>query len=317
MSTDHSVTVLGIDLSKDSLDAHSLPDGQCWHVKTDPDALAEWVKELPDGITLAVMEATGGLQNIPAAVLAKANIPVAIVNPKQVRDFAKAIGQHAKTDALDAKIIAQFGLKLQPAPRELPDEAQTLLAELVARRRQLVHDEVAERNRLRTVRARSIRRNIEANIEWLHKLLAKIDHDIDDQVRNSPMWLANEKLLTSVPGVGTKTARVLLGQLPELGRLSRRQIASLGGLAPFARQSGRWRGKRFVCGGRAHVRASLYMAALSASQYNPILSDFYRRLIDDGKAKKLALTAVMRRLLTILNAIIRDQIPWQHSTSNP
>ena len=310
MSTTCSLTVLGIDLSQNWLDAHILPDGQCWHVQSDPDVLAEWVAQLPDGIGLAVMEASGGLQNLPAAVLAKANIPVAIVNPKQVRAFAKALGQHAQTDAIDAKIIAQFGLKLQPTPRELPDEAQSLLADLVARRRQLVHDGVAERNRLRTARARSIRRNIEANIDWLQKLLAKIDEEIDQLVRNSPMWLANQKLLTSVPGIGVKTARVLLAQLPELGRLSRRQIAALGGLAPFARESGRWRGKRFVSGGRSNVRASLYMSALSASRYNPVLSDFYRRLIADGKSTKLALTAVMRRLLTILNAIIRDQTPW-------
>jgi len=317
MTTDHSVTVLGIDLSKDSLDAHSLPDGQSWHVNTDPDTLAEWVKQLPEGITLAVMEATGGLQNIPAAVLAKANIPVAIVNPKQVRDFAKAIGQHAKTDAIDAKSIAQFGLKIQPSPRKLPDEAQTLLVELLRRRRQLIHNRTAEENRLGATRAKSIRRNIEAHIDWLNKQIKKIDEEIDRQVRNSPMWLVNEKLLMSVPGVGPVNAHVLMGQLPELGKLSRREIASLVGLAPFPRESGKWRGKRFVCGGRAHVRASLYMAALSASRYNPPLRDFYRRLLDNGKPKKLALTAVMRRLLTILNAIMRDQKPWQHCTINP
>jgi transposase len=316
MSNSGSLTVLGIDLSQDWLDAHILPDGQSWHVSNDPDALAEWVAQLPDGIGLAVMEASGGLQNLPAAVLAEANIPVAIVNPKQVRAFAKALGQHAKTDAIDAKIIAQFGLKLQPTPRELPDEAQSLLADLVARRRQLVHDRVAENNRLRTARAGSIRQSIEAHIQWLEKETKNIDKELDQLVRKSPMWLANQKLLTSVPGVGTKTARVLLAQLPELGRLSRRQIAALGGLAPFARESGRWRGKRFVSGGRSNVRASLYMAALSASRYNPVLSDFYRRLIANGKSKKLALTAVMRRLLTILNAIIRDQIPWYNYEIN-
>ena len=310
MSTNRSVTVLGIDLSKNWLDAYLLPDGQSWHVNTDPDALTEWVKQLPNSISLAVMEASGGLQNLPAAALAKSAIPVAIVNPKQVRDFAKALGQRAKTDAIDAQMIAQFGIKIQPSPRKLPDEAQMLLAELIARRRQLIENRVAEQNRLKTGQAKSIRRNIEAHIQWLVKQIAKIDDDIDQQVRSSPMWLVNEKLLTSVPGVGTTTARALLGQLPELGRLSRRQIAALVGLAPYPRESGRWRGKRFVCGGRAHVRAALYMAALSASQHNPVLSEFYRRLTDKGKPPKLALTAVMRRLLTILNAVIRDQKPW-------
>lgn len=317
MTNDHSVSVLGIDLSKDSLDAISLPDGQSWHVNTDPDTLAEWVKQLPKSITLAVMEATGGLQNLPAAVLAKTNIPVAIVNPKQVRDFANALGQHAKTDAIDAKIIAQFALKMQPSPRELPDEAQAMLAQFLARRRQLLHNRVAEQNRLKTARVNLIRRNIEAHIEWLNKQISKIDEQIEQQVRNSPMWLVNKKLLMSVPGVGPVNAHLLMAQLPELGKLSRRQIAALVGLAPFAHESGKWRGKRFVSGGRAHVRASLYMAALSASTHNPPLSDFYHRLLDNGKPKKLALTAVMRRLLTILNAIIRDQKPWRQCLINP
>ena len=317
MTIDRSATVLGIDLSKNSLDAYLLPQGLSWHVKNDPDAIAEWVKQLPRDISLVVMEASGGLQNLPAAVFAEANLPVAIVNPKQVRDFTKASGQHAKTDAIDAQMIAQFGVKMQPSPRQLPNEAQALLAELLARRRQLVQNRVAELNRQKTAKAEPIRRNITANIQWHEKLLAEIDNDIDEQVRNSPMWRVNEQLLTSVPGVGTTTARALLGQLPELGRLPRRKLSALAGLAPFARDSGRWRGKRFVCGGRAQVRASLYMAALCASRCNPVLSTFYRRLIDNGKPPKLALTAVMRRLLTILNAIIRDQKPWCNCTINP
>jgi len=229
MSTIRSLTVLGIDLSKNWLDAHILPQDLSWHIKTDPDTLSEWVEQLPDGIDLAVMEASGGLQNLPAAALAKGNIPVAIVNPKLVRDFSKALGQRAKTDAIDAKIIALFGLKLQPTPRQRPDEAQTLLAELVTRRRQLIHNRTAEENRLEAARAKSIRQNIEANIEWIDEIIAKIDQDIDDQIRNSPMWRVNEKLLMSVPGIGPVNARVLMGQLPELGKLSRRQIAALAG----------------------------------------------------------------------------------------
>jgi len=271
----------------------------------------------PPSISLVVMEASGGLQNLPAAALTNANFPVAVVNPKQVRDFTKASGQHAKTDVFDAHKIAQFGVKMQPSPRQLPDEAQALLAELLVRRRQLVQNRVAELNRLKTGHAEPIRRNIEVHIESIETLLREIDSDIDEQVRNSPMWRVNEELLTSIRGVGTTTARVLLGQLPELGRLPRRKLAALAGLAPFSRDSGQWCGKRFICVGRARVRASLYMAALCASRYNPVLSCFYSRLIENGKPQKLALTAVMRRLLTILNAIIRDQKPWCNCTINP
>jgi len=316
MTTHHSI-VLGIDISKNSLDAHILPDGRSWHVKTDPHSLAKWVKQLPDGISLAVMEATGGLQNIPAAALARANIPVAIVNPQRVRGFAKAIGQRAKTDPIDARIIAQFALKMQPTPRQLPDETQALLAELVARRCQLVDNRAAEKCRLTTATAKPIRRNIEASIRWLDRQISKIDKQINEQIRNSPMWLVNEKLLMSVPGIGPVNAHVLTAQLAELGTTSGAQIAALVGVAPFARESGKWRGKRSIRGGRAHVRAALYMAALSASKCNPVLRAFYQRLLAKGKPKKVALTAVMRRLIVILNAIIRDQKPWQGCTINP
>ena len=236
---------------------------------------------------------------------------------QQIRDFAKALGQRAKTDKIDAKIIALFAQKVQPQPRQISDETQALLAELLARRHQLIQNRTAEENRLETTRAKSVRQNIQANIEWLRKLLAKIDHDIDEQIRKSPVWRVKKKLLTSIPGIGLINAQVLIGQLPELGHLSRRQIASLVGVAPFPRESGRWRGKRFVCGGRARIRAYLYMAALSASRFNPILRVFYQRLLDKGKAKKVALTAVMRKLLTIANAIIRDQKPWQNCQIKP
>lgn len=316
MNTNRSLTVLGIDLSKDSLDAYLLPQGRSWHVSNDSDAIAKWVEQLPAGIDLVVMEASGRLQDLPASVLANANLPIAIVNPRQIKDFSKASGQHAKTDAIDARMIAQFGLKIQPLPRQLPNEAQALLAELLARRRQLMHSRVAELNRIKSAHATSVRESIEANIAWHEQLLAKIDREIGEQVHNSPMWLANERLLTTVPGVGTTTARALLGQLPELGRLPRRKLVALAGLAAFARDSGKWRGKRFVSGGRGRVRASLYMAALTASRRNPVLADFYSRLIDKGKPPKLALTAVMRRLLTILNAIIRDQKPWINCHNN-
>ena len=273
--------------------------------------------QLPDGISLAVMEATGGYQNIPAAALAKANIKVAIVNPKRVKGFAKALGQQAKTDAIDARVIAQFGLAMQPTPRQLPDEAQALLAELVTRRHQLVGNRTAEECRLKTATAKPIRRNIEASIRWLDKQIKKIDKQIDEQIQNSPMWLVNKELLLSVPGIGPVNAYALMALLPELGTISGAEIAALLGVAPFPNESGKWKGKRFIRGGRANIRAIFYMAALSASQHNPVLRAFYLRLLAKGKAKKAALTAVMRRLIVILNAIIRDQKTWKDCSIKP
>jgi transposase len=303
--------VLGIDLSKDWIDAHLLPTGQTWRVSTDPDQLEAWILELPSGIDLVVMEASGGLQNLPAALLARAGLSVAIVNPSQVHHFAKSLGQRAKTDAVDARLIAEFGQRVGPVVRPLPDEDQALLAELLSRRGQIVKTITAEKNRLGTARFKPVRRSIEKTIEWLKKQLAQIDEQIDDHIEQSPLWRAKEDLLKSVPGVGPGTARVLLGHLPELGSLNRREVAALVGLAPYARESGKWRGKRFVSGGRSVVRAALYMAALTASRCDPTLKAFYRRLVDQGKPAKLALTALMRKLLTVLNAIIRDNRPWR------
>jgi transposase len=315
MSTTASFTVLVLDLSKDWIDACLLPEGSTAHIANQPDALQAWIQQLPTTIDLVVMEASGGLQNVPAALLAQAGFKIAIVNPTQVRAYATAVGQRAKTDAIDAQLIAQFGVAVKPAARPLPAQDQALLAELIARRGQLVQQWVAERNRLGTARFKPVRNNIEKHIAWLEKQLADVDQQIDKQVRQSPMWRHNEELMTSVPGVGPGTARLLLAQLPELGRLDRRQIAALVGLAPYARESGRWRGKRFIAGGRGAIRAGLYMAALTASRCNPLLRACYRQLIAQGKAPKLALTAVMRRLLTILNAILRDQTPWRSANA--
>lgn len=311
------IAVLGIDLSKAWVDAHLLPQELSWHVSSTPEALAEWIETLPAGIDLVVMEASGGLQNLPAALLVQAGFSVAIVNPGQVRSFAKAVGQRAKTDAVDAALIARFGQSVRPAARPLPDAEQSLLAELLSRRAQLLQALVAEGNRLGSARFPAVRNNIKKNIAWLEKQLARIDTEIDGQIESSPIWRVNEQLLSSVPGVGQVTARRLLGTLPELGRLDRKQIAALAGLAPFARQSGRWQGKRFIGGGRACVRTSLYMAALTAAHRNPTLKRFYDRLTKQGKPPKLALTAVMRKLLTILNALIRDQQPWHLHAINP
>lgn len=305
--------VLGIDLSKRWIDAHLLPEGQTWHVAADADSLNAWIATLPEGIALVVMEASGGLQNLPAALLAQARLPVAIVNPGQVRAYAKALGQRAKTDPLDAAIIARFGQDVRPKPRALPTAQQALLSELLGRRAQLMADRVRESNRQGTAQHKAVRQNIGRHIAWLDKELGRIDAQIDELLRASPLWRVNEELLAGVPGVGRGTARLLLGQLPELGRLDRRQVAALGGLAPYARQSGRWQGKRFIAGGRGAVRTGLYMAALTAARCNPVLRAFYERLRAAGKPFKQAIVAVMRRLLTILNAMIRDQKPWNPS----
>lgn len=311
------IAVLGIDRSKAWVDAHLLPQEHSWHVSSAPEALADWIEALPAGIDLVVMEASGGLQNLPAALLVQAGFSVAIVNPGQVRSFAKAALQRAKTDAVDAALIARFGQSVRPVARPLPDAEQSLLAELLSRRAQLLQALVAEGNRLGSARFPAVRKNIQKHIAWLEKQLARIDTEIDGQIKSSPIWRVNEQLLSSVPGVGQVTARRLLGTLPELGRLDRKQIAALAGLAPFARQSGRWQGKRFIGGGRACVRTSLYMAALTAAHRNPTLKSFYDRLTKQGKPPKLALTAVMRKLLTILNALIRDQQPWHLHAINP
>lgn len=316
MTTRHSI-VLGIDIAKNSLDAHLLPDGRSWHVKTDPTSLAKWVKQLPDGIDLAVMEATGRYHNMPATALAKANIPLAIVNPKRVKGFAKALGQQAKTDAVDARTIARFGLAVQPTPRKLPDEAQALLAELVTRRLQLLDFHKAEECRLKTTTTKSIRRDIVASIRWLDKQIKKIEQQIDERIQNSPIWLVNKQLLLSVPGIGPVNAYALIALMPELGAISGAEIAALLGVAPFPNESGKWKGKRYIRGGRANVRTVFFMAALAASQHNPVMREFYLRLLAKGKAKKAALTAVMRRLIVILNAIIRDQNPWKNCSIKP
>ena len=230
-----------------------------------------------------------------------------------MKGFAKALGQQAKTDAVDARTIAQFGLAVQPTPRKLRDEAQTLLAELVTRRHQLLGFRKAERCRLKTATAKSIRRDIARSIQRLDKQIKKIEQLIDEQIKNSPMWLVNRQLLLSVPGIGPVNAYALIALLPELGVISGAEIAALLGVAPFPNESGKWKGKRFIRGGRANVRAVFFMAALAASQHNPVMREFYQRLLAKGKAKKAALTAVMRRLIVILNAIIRDQNPWKNA----
>jgi transposase len=310
---DTSVFV-GIDVSKERLDVHVRPTGESFVVARDDEALAGLVERLqPRQPRLVVLEATGGLQVRVAAALAAGGLPVAVVNPRQVRDLARATGRLAKTDRLDAEAIARFAEAVRPEPRPLPDAAAQTLSALVARRRELVALRTAEKNRLRQAEAAWVRRDLEASIDALAERIAAIDQEIDQHVKGSPIWRARENLLKSVPGVGPTVARTLIAELPELGRLGRRKIAALVGVAPLNRDSGTLRGKRTIGGGRPAVRAILYMAAVSAARCNPAIAALYKRLRSAGKPAKVALTACMRKLLTILNAIARDQRPWQHA----
>ena len=303
---------IGIDVAKDRLDVHVRPSGEAFAVARDGEGLASLVDRLRTvAPRLIVSEATGGFEQVVAGALGAAGLPIVVVNPRQIRDFARALGRLAKTDRIDAETIALFAERVQPELRPLPDAEARLLGELVARRRQVIEMIVAEGNRARLLESRRLKKRIERHRSALQDELSKIDSEIDDTIRGTPIWRENEDLLKSVPGVGNTLARTLLAELPELGSLGRKQIAALVGVAPFNRDSGTLRGKRTVWGGRAPVRAGLYMAALVASRHNPLIARFYRRLLAAGKPKKLALTACMRKLLTILNAIVRDRRPWQ------
>jgi transposase len=302
---------VGIDVSKDRLDICVRPQGESFIVARDDEALAGLVDRLGRlSPHLIVLEATGGLQLKVAGALAAAGLPVAVVNPRQVRDFARATGQLAKTDRLDAAVIARFAQAVRPEPRPLPDEISTALMALVARRRELVQLRVAERNRRRQVSAKWVQRDLDSSIEALTERIEAIDLEIENHVKGSPIWRIQENLLKSVPGVGNVVSRTLIAELPELGHLTRRKIAALVGVAPMARESGLWKGRRIIAGGRPNVRAALYMAAVTASRRNPVIAALYDRLIAAGKPPKVALTAAMRKLLVILNAIVRDQKPW-------
>jgi transposase len=305
-------TVVGIDISKDRLDVHLHPLGESFTVARDEEGLDVLTARLaPLGVRAVAMEATGGFETVVAASLSGAGLPVIVVNPAQVRAYAQALGKRAKTDPIDAAVIARFVEATKPEIRPLPDAGTRLLAGLVARRRQIVQMIVAERQREAQLPTRHLRRSAARLIKALQKELGVLDRGIDESVRGSPVWREKEELLKSVPGVGNIIARSLLAEMPELGKLDRREIASLAGLAPWTRQSGRWRGKSFIGGGRASVRAVLFIAAMVAARRNPILQAFHQRLIAAGKPKMVALIAVARKLLTILNAILRDKQPWQ------
>jgi transposase len=307
-------TFVGIDVAKHSLDIHSRPSGEGFAFGHDDESVAALVGRLAAlAPTLIVLEATGGMEVRLAAALAAAGLPVAVVNPRQVRAFARATGRLAKTDRLDAAVIARFAEAVRPAVRPLPDEATRHLGALVARRRQLLEMLVAERNR-RHAAEPALHGRIDAHLCWLGEALAEIERDLDRAVRESTVWRAKEELLRSVPGVGPVSARTLLAELPELGSLTRRQAAALAGVAPFSRDSGAMRGRRTVWGGRATLRACLYMAAVAAARgSNPAIAGFYKRLRLAGKPTKLALTACMRKLVVTLNAVLRTNTAWQRA----
>lgn len=301
---------IGIDVAKATLDVAALPDGEHWTVINDDHGCAELTSRLVAlAPVLVVLEATGGFEMLAAITLAKAGLPVAVVNPRQVRDFARALGRLAKTDALDAALLAEFAQRVRPDPRPLPDAAAQLLESLLTRRRQLVEMLTAEKNRLGFARG-PVKRDIAQHIRWLEKRLRDVEGDLQDAVAASPLYQAKSALLRSVPGVGPVTALTLLASLPELGQLSRHQIAALVGVAPMNRDSGTRRGKRMVWGGRAPVRAVLYMATLVGLKHNPVLHRFYDRLRAAGKPFKVATTACMRKLLTILNAMLKHERYW-------
>jgi len=303
--------VIGIDVSKVRLDVAVRPSGEQTSVTYDADGMTTLVTQLnqiqPARI---VVEATGGLERPLVRALVEAALPVLVVNPRQVRDFAKATGQLAKTDALDAQVLARFAEVIRPPLRVLPDAQTQELAAVLARRRQVLTMQRAEQNRLALAPAR-VQKRIEVHLRWLRAELARLEEDLDDMIQQSPVWRAREDLLQSVPGIGPVMSRTVLAELPELGLLNRKQIAALVGVAPFNRDSGRWRGHRTIWGGRASVRTALYMAALVATRWNPVIRQFYQRLRAAGKAPKVALVAAMRKLLTMLNAMMHHGTPWR------
>lgn len=305
--------VAGVDVSKERLDVafgDSDSGFETLFVSNDAAGIERLVKHVTAGkVSLVVLEATGGYEAAVAAELAAAKLQVAVVNPRQVRQFAQATGQLAKSDRIDARILALFAERVRPEVRPLSSEAEEELQALVSRRRQLAEMLAAEENRLAHAR-RSVKDDLMAHIRFLRARIKDVERELRDAIEESPLWRANDALLQSVPGIGPVVSAVLLAELPELGKLSPKQIAALVGVAPFCRDSGTLRGRRTIWGGRASVRAALYMGALVAAQWNPLIESFYKRLLSRGKPKKVALTACMRKLLVVLNAMIRDQRPW-------
>lgn len=307
--------VVGIDVSKERLDTALRPSGERWTSTNDACGISTLCRRLHKRTpTLIVLEATGGLEMPLAGALAAAGLPVVVVNPRQVRNFAKATGQLAKTDTLDAAVLAHFAEAVRPPVRPLPDAATQALDALLTRRRQLLAMRTAEQHRLGSATP-PMRKEIQVHLAWLDRRLAALDDELGRTIRESPVWREQEQLLQSAPGVGPVLARTLLASLPELGALNRKQIAALVGVAPFNRDSGSTRGRRAVCGGRASVRAVLYMATVAASRCNPVIKAFYARLRTAGKPTKVALTACMHKLLLILHAMVKRQTPWSENVA--
>lgn len=305
-------TTVGIDVSKKRLDVYVHPAGTAFSLDNDEAGLAALVERLGAAqLDCIGMEATGGYEKLAAATLTEAGLPVVVINPAQVRHYARAVGTRTKTDSIDARMIALFVAATEPELRALPDEQSAVLAELMARRRQLVGMLVAEKNRLGRLPPGKIRLSVVRIIAALNEELARLDADLGGIIEHSPVWREKQDLLASVPGIGDTIARALLADLPELGQLDRRAIAALVGLAPFTRQSGQWRGNSCIAGGRTAPRSALFIGAMVAARHNGPLKAFYQRLLTAGKPKRVALIATARKLLTILNAIIRDQKPWQ------
>lgn len=305
-------THVGIDVSKGRLDVHVLPEGEHFAVANDEAGIQSLLDRLLNKTrpALVVLEASGRYERPAAAAIASVGIAVAVVNPPQARDFAKATGRLAKTDKIDAEVLARLAAAVGPPPSVLPDEQAQAFQAIVARRRQLLEMLVSENNRLKMA-PEAVARRIRAHIKWLKKELQRTDKDLDEAIETSAAWKENEALLRSVPGVGPVLARTLLAELPELGKLDHRRLSALVGVAPFNNDSGKRRGKREVWGGRAPVRAALYMGALVATRHNVVLKEFYERLLASGKPKKVALVACMRKLLSILNALMRDRTVWR------
>lgn len=302
---------VGIDVSKARLDVSVRPGGDCWSVVHDDDGIADLVNRLQmlnvDGV---VAEATGGYEKHMVAALAIAGLPIVVVNPRQIRDFARASGRLAKTDTLDAAVLAQFAETMRPPVRSLPDAETQNLASLLDRRRQLLEMQTAETHRLNNASV-TIQREIRTHLTWLKKRLKALDRDLDQAIQSSELFRQRDELLQSAPGVGPGLSRTLIAELPELGQLDRKEIAALVGVAPFNRDSGTWRGRRSIWGGRMVVRNILYMATLAARRYNAVIAEFYQRLIDAGKPYKVAMVACMRKLLVILNAMVKSHTHWR------
>ncbi|MCS2152678.1 IS110 family transposase [Scandinavium goeteborgense] len=302
---------VGVDIAKETFDVFISPSGRFLHLENTPAGHQQLLEQLASlHVRLVVMEATSRYHNLLAATLELKGIPVAVVNPRQVKNFARALGTLYKTDPNDARVICEFGRRMEPDVRPAPDEQTQRLAMMVARRRQLVDNRTMEQNRYGTCDDELIRVGIKRHIDWLNAEIKDTDEDIDRQIKVMPLWREKVKLLEEVKGIGRTTMAVLLSMLPELGTLSRRKISALVGVCPYAHDSGKMKGKRCIWGGRSAVRAALYMAALSAVRFNPTLKAFFERLREKGKVFKVAMTACVRKLVTILNAMLRDNKRW-------